>query len=230
LTGSNTSNKLDLWIVIPAYNVGKFLSEVLQMTKLYIPVHRIIVVDDGSSDNTAEIAREQNVLILSNPKNMGKGFALKTGISYIIQRNPGWIITMDSDLQHDPELLPEFIKRASKNREDIIIGERKRHGTMPWDRRFSNFSTSKLLSIFTGIQIKDAQCGYRLFRGSFADVDNLRGNNYDFETECLLYWTKRGARIGWLPIPTIYSGAPSSMHRLKDTFRFLRIIFRNLIS
>ncbi|MBT3232595.1 MAG: glycosyltransferase family 2 protein [Calditrichaeota bacterium] len=223
-------NSPDVWIIIPSYNVGDYLGNVLQKTKQYIPEHNIVVVDDGSEDGTVDIARQHNVVILSNPNNMGKGFALKTGIGYIIERKPQWVITMDGDGQHDPEILQAFISRATEDIEDIIIGERRRHGGMPWDRRFSNYSTSKLLSIVTGVSIKDAQCGYRLIRGSFIDVRNLKSNNYDFETECLLQWANKKARFGWLPVPTIYSGAPSSMNRVRDTFRFLRVVFKDIFS
>lgn len=224
------SNTPDVWVIIPSFNVGEYLGNVLRETKKFIPENKIVVVDDGSMDNTVEIARENNVVILLNPNNMGKGFSLKYGIRYIVQHNADWVITMDGDQQHDPSLLPDFIKHASEDREDVVIGERKREGDMPWDRRFSNYSTSRLLSIVTREQIRDAQCGYRLIRCSFVEDLNSKSNKYDFETECLLEWAKKNARFGWLPIPTIYSGAPSSMHRVKDTFRFLRVIFRHLIS
>lgn len=215
----------DIYLLIPAYNVAQYLPELLNKALDYVPSERILVVDDGSSDNTAEIAREKGVNVLSHRLNLGKGAALRDGFDYLRKENAEWVVVLDGDMQHDPSMLPEFIDHARQNTNDIVIGVRRRNrGGMPWDRRFSNWSSSMLLSIITGRKIKDSQCGYRLIRLKMLDGINLRSNGYEFETELLLKLSRSGARFGWIEIPTKYEGSPSSINRFSDTVRFLKVV------
>ena len=218
-------------LLIPAYNVENYLDELICEVSKYLPVKNILVVDDGSNDRTAEIARNQDVDLIVHEKNLGKGAALLSGFDYLIERGSEWVITMDGDLQHDPASLPEFIERAVKGNYDLVIGERKRNaGGMPWDRRFSNFTTSLLLSLASGQRIRDSQCGYRLIRCNILKDIEIYSSGYEFETECLLKLSKAGARIGWIEIPTRYRGAASSINRFRDTLRFLKVYLRFIIT
>jgi len=217
----------DIWLLIPAYNVEQYLPELLTKALDYVPSERILVVDDGSSDNTAEVARKKGVNVLSHPLNLGKGAALRDGFDYLRKVNAEWVVIIDGDMQHDPSMLPEFIDNARQNTNDIVIGVRKRNrGGMPWDRRFSNWATSLLLSIVTGRKIRDSQCGYRLIRLKMLDGIKLRSNGYEFETELLLKLSRSGARFGWIEIPTRYEGSPSSINRFSDTVKFIKVVIR----
>ncbi len=213
-------------LLIPAYNVAANLGDLIEEALKYIPAQNIIVVDDGSTDRTSQIARRFGVELLSHDKNQGKGAALLNGFNYLIKRGVEWVITIDGDMQHDPAMLPDFIAKAESGRYDIVIGARRLAGNMPWDRRFSNWSTSWLLSLVTGRKIKDSQSGYRLIRCSLLKAIELQSSGYEFETECLLKLSRAGAEFGWIDIPTHYKGAPSSINRFKDTLRFLKIVVR----
>ncbi len=229
LKPTDTSVVDHLWIVIPAYNVARHLGTLIMQLREAVPVDRMIVVNDGSSDDTGKVAEESGVRVVTFEKNRGKGLALRTGFQYARSMEARWIMTIDGDLQHDPRHIPEFIQMASRGSFDLIIGARRRgESDMPWDRRFSNWSTSLLLRLITGRRIEDAQCGFRLFRAALLDGVSLRCRRYDFETEYLLSMIRKGARIGWVPISTLYKGGSSSIRRLPDTMRFLRVVGRYL--
>ncbi len=220
-----------VWLLIPAYNVAPMFGQLIDGALKYLPADRILVVDDGSTDQTGEIAHERGVMVISHESNQGKGAALRSGFDHLCRQNADWIITMDGDLQHAPALIPAFIEAAAGGEYDVVIGCRQWDtGGMPWDRRFSNRSTSLILSLVTGLRIRDSQCGFRLIRRKLLDGLKLRGRRFEFETECLLRLARRGARLGWVGIPTMYDGAPSSINRFTDTIRFVKVVLRHLIS
>ena len=219
------------WLLIPAYNVEAYLGRLLQEALLYLTAQTILVVNDGSTDNTAGVAESHHVNLVSHPRNSGKGAALRTGFDYLLGRGAEWVITIDGDLQHDPSRLPDFIEQAELDDHDIIIGTRQRKvGGMPWDRRFSNWATSLILSIVTGQKVSDSQSGYRLIRCRMLKGMEFRCKGYDFETEMLLKLSRVGARIGSIEIPTIYDGAPSTINSVKDTLKFLKVILRFILT
>ncbi len=155
-----------IWLLIPAYNVSQHIGSLIDQALEYIPLKKILVVNDGSTDDTASIAEQRGVTVISNTRNLGKGVSLRKGFYHIIEQGGGWIITIDGDMQHNPDDLPGFIKSAKLDNWDIVIGNRENRSGMPLDRQFSNWLTSKILSFVTGTIIKDGQCGYRLLRAS----------------------------------------------------------------
>lgn len=221
--------KLDIWLLIPAYNVGRHLESLLTQALTYVSKDRILVVNDGSVDDTAKIANLKGVTVISNYSNLGKGVTLRKGFQHIFEQGGGWIITIDGDLQHNPDDLPAFISCAKSDIYDIVIGNRTNRGGMPLDRQFSNWLTSSILSLITRVKIKDGQCGYRLLRASRLKQLELFASYYDFETECLLKLISHGAKIGWVPIETIYLDELSSIHRFRDTVRFIKVVLAHII-
>ncbi len=217
-------------IVIPAYNVGQHLGELLDQIGNYISIDKVIVIDDGSDDDTADIGAKYSAKVISFEENHGKGIALRIGFNYSVAVDAEWIMTIDGDLQHDPSHIPDFFEMADNAEYDLLIGMRDRSpGIMPWDRRFSNWSTSSLLSMITDQDIKDAQCGYRLFRAELLRGMKLHRKRYDLETEFLLKAAGKGARIGWVTISTKYQGESSSIRRFVDTLRFIRTVVIHLV-
>jgi glycosyltransferase involved in cell wall biosynthesis len=215
----------EIWLLIPAYNVARYIQQLLVQTSRHIPSVNTIVVDDGSSDETAKLAESMGVILFSHQRNMGKGAAIRDGFKIAIENGAKWAITMDGDLQHDPEFLPDFLHYANEGTNDIIIGNRRIAGTkMPLDRRFSNWSSSLLLSLITKRRLLDVQCGYRMFKTDVLKDLDCRSDRYDFETEILLKLIRRGARIGWVEIPTHYNHQPSDIKRWRDTRRFIKIV------
>ena len=137
------------------------------------------------------------------------------------------MIVLDGDLQHEPIYIPDLIKEAARG-SDLVMGYRRRSREMPWDRKFSNWSTSSLLSIISGKTIRDGQCGYRMLNLELLKKINLTTIRYDLETELLLEYISAGAKLGWVPISTKYHGESSSINRLADTARFLEVVVKHL--
>lgn len=217
--------------IIPAFNVQNTIAEVICRTNQVIPLHHIIVIDDGSNDQTGTIARQAGCIVLRNDFNCGKGFSLKKGFAFAIQNSFQALITLDGDLQHDPQEIPDFITAFEATQADLILGDRSHDfSTMPFDRQLSNKITSLIISIFTGQRVRDSQTGYRLIRAEILKHISLISNRYETESELLIKALLRGYRIAHVPIKTIYNQQPSHIHRLIDTLRFLKIFFFSIIS
>lgn len=216
-------------LIIPAYQAATTLRLLLQQTVDYIPATRTIVVDDGSTDDTSKLASTTGVCLIQHERNLGKGAALQSGLAAAIEFGMDWAITIDADLQHPPESISDFLRKASSTNFDLIIGRRNFSSeVMPLDRRFSNTASSALLSLLLGIRLYDAQCGFRMIRLSSLKGMQFHSPGYEFEAELLIKLIKRRARIGWVAIPTRYGTESSHIRRGRDTIRFLSTIFREL--
>lgn len=195
-----TINK-NVWVIIPAYNEGKKILNVIGKTKKYI--ENIIVVDDGSKDNTVEIAEKTGVKVLKHIINLGKGAALKTGCEFALSRKAKILIAIDADGQHDPAEIPKFLKELIGT--DIVFGYRQLTKTMPGVLRFGNWFISKMVWLFFGIKLKDTQCGYRAFTADTYKKIKWQAQNYDVESEMITNVGKKGLKYEEIPIQTIYS-------------------------
>ena len=216
-------------VLIPAYNAEKSLGElILRLCKSLGDV-QIVVVDDGSVDKTNEVAASAGAVVLRHEKNRGKGAALQTGFNFITeQAGIEFIVTMDADLQHQPEDVPKFFLAQQKSNADIIIGWREKIGTrMPVHRRLSNTVTSALVGIRTGVKVKDSQCGFRLIRRSVIERVHLEAAGYEAETEFLIKAASRGFTVDFVPVQTIYGPEKSYMTYWATTVNFIKVIFRN---
>jgi len=211
--------------IIPAFNAADKISAVIHNVKSYLG-QNIIVIDDGSVDNTKEVAAKTNVVVLCHDKNLGKGAALKTGFQKALSLKWDAIITLDADGQHNPAYIPELIRAFSKKKYDIIIGSRMGNlKKMPFHRIFSNKTTSKLLSWRLGQQLQDSQSGYRIIRSIVLRNINLYTSHYDTETEVILKSGLLDYKIGFIDIETIYQNEPSSIRLITDTWRFIKLYF-----
>jgi glycosyltransferase involved in cell wall biosynthesis len=216
--------------VIPCFNVEQTISEVITKVSQFIKSAHIIVVDDGSQDQTAAIAKKTGAVIIRNGVNRGKGYSLKRGFQYAIQKGYDAIITLDGDLQHDPLEISKFIDRYFNTNDDLILGDRTDDfSNMPLDRQFSNKMTSLLISLLTGQRIRDSQSGYRLIKTDVFKHITLISNRYETESELLVKALLHGFKIGHVPIRTIYNDQQSHIHRFVDTLRFIKIVIINLI-
>ena len=217
-------------ILIPAYNAERTLPELIgTLLKLPVVPVKIVVIDDGSVDNTAEVAAiDQRVLVKTLEKNQGKGNALRTGFDLILQRyNVEYILCMDADLQHPASSVPDFLASAADGNSKFVIGNRlKKPGVMPVHRILSNSITSWLISRVTGQEIKDSQCGYRLVHRDVLTGLALQENGFQLESEMIIRAVQRGYRIDFIDIPTVYHANSSHISNLQDTIRFIRLIFR----
>ncbi len=210
-------------VLIPAYNAAASLRGVIEGIKEYVP--SILVVDDGSTDATAEIALAAGVHVLRHQINRGKGVALRTGFWFLLYQGYRAIITMDADGQHDPSYIPLFIDAYKKGKGDIIIGSRAAEfHAMSWLRRFWNRLGVKAVSKLIGTPLTDTQSGYRLIKAEVLQGLPLRAAGYEVELELLIKACKRGHRVVEIKVITHYiDGRPSSHFRpVRDTWLVCR--------
>jgi len=217
------NHKTEIVALIPAYNAARSLPAVIAGVKEFgLPV---VVVDDGSDDATAEIARTAGVVVLRHPVNRGKGTALRTGFWFILQQGYKAVITIDADGQHDPSYIPSFIRAFEQARGEIIIGSRAgEFGGMSWLRRFWNKLGVRTVSKMIGTPLTDTQSGYRLIASTVLQGLPLRAAGYEGELELLLKACKRGHEVTEILIISHYAdGRPSSHFQpVRDTWLVCR--------
>ncbi len=214
-------------VIIPAYNAADSLAKLLERTKAVLSHEDIFVVNDGSNDATKEIAEKYTKNIISHSANFGKGAALQTGFDAVLKKNYDAIITMDADLQHQPEDIPKFIEACIQTKYDVIIGSRLHNMQgMPIHRVVSNTITTVLVRIRTGANISDSQSGFRFITRKMLEQIRLQSTGFEAETEFLIKAAAIGASFGSIPIETIYAGEKSNMTHLQTTVNFIKILFR----
>jgi len=213
-------------ILIPAYNAAKYLPELFKRIATVDKLDRVLVVSDGSTDKTVSVCEEHQVKVIGLKSNGGKGHALKAGFKQIIADNNEFFITIDADLQHDTKFIPAFIQKFSETQADVIIGSRLHDVSgMPKDRFLSNKITTALLSLLAGRKLPDSQSGYRLLSTKTVKEIDLSCNRYEMESELLVKAARAGLKIDSIPISTVYNGEDSYMHKVKDTYRFIKMYF-----
>jgi glycosyltransferase involved in cell wall biosynthesis len=213
--------------VIPAYNEATRIRPVIEnVIRQGIPA---VVIDDGSGDETSEVATDAGATVIRHPGNRGKGEALKTAFRYAVERNLEAIVTLDGDGQHDPAEIPRLVAEAERKAADIVVGCRMDDvASMPLIRKGTNLLTSAILSRLAHARIRDSQSGFRLIRTRVLRAVNLVSQNYDLESEILVRAARKGFRIAEVPVRTIYAGSPSSIRPGIDAVRFVRLVLRLL--
>jgi glycosyltransferase involved in cell wall biosynthesis len=212
--------------VIPAYQAGSHLGGVLERVRAHLDATSILVVDDGSTDLTADIARDAGVRLLRHTANRGKGAALQTGFRAASELGFTHVLTLDADGQHPPECIPDFL--AARDRADILIGWRLHDpAAMPRARRLSNRATAAILSSLAGQTILDGQSGYRLHALRAIGALRFASRGFMLESELLVRAARAGARLGHVPIPCVYGDETSHIHAARDTVRFLWLVARS---
>ncbi|MBN1466576.1 glycosyltransferase family 2 protein [candidate division KSB1 bacterium] len=214
-------------IAIPVFNEARFIGQLLAEISATVAIDHILVIDDGSTDATAAIARGFGVHLIEHAQNMGKGEAMKTAFSFARQRGYRWIIFMDGDGQHLAGHLPAFLDEIGRERADVVLGHRMDRRQMPLHRQLSNDMTSVLISLCAGVRIRDSQCGFRAVRLSSMDGIHITAHGFQVESEMLLKLGRAGARLMHLPIRTVYGDEASSIHLLADTLKFIKLLLKS---
>ena len=213
--------------LIPGYNEGPRIGPVGLAAREHLPV---LVVDDGSSDDTADRAREAGAVVVIQQPNQGKGAALRTGFRRALADGADAILTLDADGQHDPAEIPQLLDvwtaAAAGVRPDLVIGARN-FRSMPPLRRLSNALGRRAFSWAVGRDIPDNQSGYRLVsrRLAAATVDSAE-TGFAFEVEQITTCLRMGGTIAWVPVRTIYAGAPSHIRPIAHLREFIGIVRR----
>jgi glycosyltransferase involved in cell wall biosynthesis len=209
--------------VIPAYNEGKTIRKVIEKTVQF--VDRVIVVDDGSRDNTVEEVRKTSAELIVLPKNKGKANAIKTGFKEC--RNYDIVVMLDGDLQHPPEEIPALVKCIEEGN-DLCIGSRffKGPGIMPLSCRFSNRVASLLISFLARQKITDPQSGFRAIRRERLDELELNAKRYAIEHIMVLEAARKNFKIKETPMSCVYGKEKSHIKPVRDTLRVMYHILR----
>jgi glycosyltransferase involved in cell wall biosynthesis len=215
--------------VIPAYNEEATIAQVVEGIRRV--VDRVIVVDDGSSDDTADRARTAGAEVIAHRANAGKGAAVRTGLHRVFDEPFTHVLLLDADMQHLPAEAASLVAEAGRSGADVVVGERQfERNLMPAARYHANRLGSRALSWFVGVPIQDTQCGFRVFRVDAIRPIPLTASGYEIETEMLIKVRRRGGRVATVPITAVYSGQRSKLRPIPDTTRtcFRAVYYRFL--
>ena len=218
-------DRLTVGAIVPAYQEEKHIAEVVRRTLKQLP--NVVVVDDGSTDATADEARTAGADVIVHEQNRGKGESIKSGFRYWLEHGSTYVIVLDGDGQHLPEEIDRFLNAASSSGAKLLIGTRMNDvRTMPLVRRTVNRYMSRKISRLCGQEIPDTQCGFRMVHRDI--IPDLLGGTerFDYETEMLILASRAGCRIASVPISTVYSDEVSSIHPVRDTLRFFKLMRR----
>lgn len=210
--------------IIPAFNAQRTLPPVVEEALKYI--EPVIVVDDGSSDSTGDVARAAGAMVLRHEKNRGKGAALKTAFEWAIENNFDAVITLDADGQHLPSEIPKFLAVRDA---DLVIGGRAHHfGQMVPRRRTANRISAWCIAKAAGVPVSDSQSGFRRYSTRFLRAVKLHTDGFDLESEVIVLAGKRGFRIITIPIDLGFVDGVSTSHfkPLKDVLRIAWTVAR----
>jgi len=206
--------------LIPAYQEGPRIGAVVERARAHLPV---VVIDDGSSDDTAGRAEAAGATVVHQLPNAGKGAALRAGFRYALDGGYSAAVTLDADGQHDPDEIPAFLDVFRERRPELVIGKRA-FGEMPPVRRLSNTLGGLTLSAALGRNVPDNQSGYRLIgRVLMRAMLESDESGFEFEVEMIARAIALGLPIEWVPIRTIYAGEPSHIEPWRHFREFLRV-------
>jgi len=215
--------------IVPAFNEAASIADVVR--GLHGVVSHVLIVDDGSTDQTAARARAAGAEVLSRGTNTGKGSAVRAGIAHVMTGPFTHVLLLDGDLQHRPGEALLLLAAAERTGADLVLGERQfSREDMPAARYHANRIGSRALSWFVGAAVQDSQCGFRVCRLDALRDLPLRARGYDIETEMLVKLRRRGARMVSVPITAVYTAGRSKLRPVRDTTRtcFLAVYYQFL--
>jgi glycosyltransferase involved in cell wall biosynthesis len=206
--------------LIPAYNEAERIGCVIQQARAHVA--EVVVIDDGSADDTAGVAKSAGARVIRHERNQGKGATIVTGLEYFRQSDAAAAILLDADGQHDPAEIPKFLAVTGAG---IVVGSRMQDTReMPVVRALTNRFTSWVTSKLARQRIPDSQCGYRLIKRAVLPDLKFSTVRFETETEMLLQAGRAGHKILSVPIRTIYEpGRVSRIHPWQDTMRFFKL-------
>ena len=206
------------YVVMPAYNEGRTIAQVVSRTKSLFPQVSLIVIDDGSSDNTAKEAANAGAEIVKLPFNCGYGVALQAGLLRAYRAGARLVVTLDADGQHEPEEIRWLVEPVINGKADVVLGSRyladSRTYPVRLSRRLASFCMAKLLSIFLGQSFTDTTTGFQCLGakalGIISDLDDFPEKAPD--ADLLLYLAIHGCQIREVPVRMHSDSGGDSMH------------------
>ena len=219
------ATRVDCAAVIPCRNEAAAIGPLVTAVRAHLP--RVLVVDDGSTDSTAEVARKAGAEVLTSASSQGKGAALRTGLRRARELGCAWALLLDGDGQHAPEDIPAFLATMHAGHADLVIGNRMiSPGAMPPVRRGTNRLMSAVLSALSGTQLPDTQCGFRLLRLAVWETLPLQCAHFEVESEMLLACLADGRRVEFIPVRSCYSTGHSKIRPVRDALRWFAWLWR----
>jgi glycosyltransferase involved in cell wall biosynthesis len=221
-------------VLIPAYNEAPTIRAVVEAALPH--ADRVLVISDGSTDNTVAELAGLSVEVLEHADNRGKGFRLAEGLDHAFRGGADWVLTLDADGQHDPADIPAFLASARRRPRALIVGDRLGdRGSMPAGRAASIGFGDFFISWAAGRRLRDCQCGMRLYPAELwggMRIPARERRHFVFETAVLLRAAEAGAEIARVPIAARYAGyvhRPSRFRPVVDTLRIVRSVGRFLL-
>ena len=200
---TSLSPREDCAAVIPAYGCAGTIGEVVRGA--LETLSRVVVVDDGSADDTGALAQAAGAEVVRHERNLGKGEALRTGLEHALAQGVEALVFMDADGQHDPSDLPALLEAWDEGDHDLIVGARLSDPeSIPGARFWTNYIGTRILTWMTGRELLDSQSGFRILSASMARKMGLRSRGYAIETEMLMKTVRLGGSIAHVPVQTIY--------------------------
>ncbi|MEJ2609832.1 MAG: glycosyltransferase family 2 protein [Candidatus Thiodiazotropha sp.] len=210
-------------VILPCRNEALGLGVLLKKIESILPQAEILVVDDGSTDDSVKVCRANQVTVVSHPYGMGNGAAIKTGTRHA---KGDLLVFMDADGQHNPEMIPALLKKLEEGY-DMVVGARRPDTHASIFRRFANFIYNKLASLMTGYVIQDLTSGFRVVRARhFIKFLYLLPNGFSYPTTSTMAFFRSGLPVGYLPIEAAARQGKSHIKLFKDGFRFFVIILK----
>jgi len=214
---------MDITVVIPAKNEAENLELLLPELADYISLDRVVVVDDGSTDNTLRVCETQGVRTVKHAYSKGNGAAIKSGARLA---DTEWILFMDADGQHPPSAIPSLIAQCEKGA-DLVVGARSAEAQANFGRSLANSLYNHLSSIIVGHKILDLTSGFRLVRRQyFLEFIHLLPNGFSYPTTSTMAFFRAGYSVNFVPFEGKKREGKSHISPLKDGVRFLLIIFK----
>ncbi len=214
---------MQISVVLPAKNEAQGLERTLPALRACLPDAEVIVVNDGSTDDTAAIAAAHGATVLSSPYAMGNGAAIKRGAR---AARGDVIVFMDADGQHDPYLIPQLLAKLDEGY-DMVVGARDTSGQASAGRSLANGFYNKLASWMTGHKIDDLTSGFRAVRADrFREFIHLLPNGFSYPTTSTMAFFRSAYPVAYVPIPVAARIGKSHIKPIRDGLRFLLIIFR----
>jgi glycosyltransferase involved in cell wall biosynthesis len=214
--------------IIPAFNEAEAIAGVIRGIRSF--GIGVVVVDDGSTDETSLIAEKEKAYVIHHLHRNGKGLSIRNGFNYALKQGYDLVFTIDGDGQHDPLDIPKFLNKIKKRRCSVVVGNRMNSPKgMPFIRIITNKIMSSIISAICRQYIPDTQCGYRLFTGDAISVIDIKSRKFEIDSELLVKLAQKNFRIDSVPIKSIYASETSKIRPVRDTFRFLGFIINMLV-
>ena len=206
--------------VVPCLNEARAIGALVP--RLFSHVCEVLVIDDGSSDDTGRLASLAGARVVRHDSPLGKGAALATGWSAAVQDSALWALLLDGDGQHDPDDAPDLFAAAVAGIH-LVVGNRMPNAqAMPFVRRQTNRWMSRRISTLASCTIPDSQCGYRLVHLPSLQKVGLRSRCFEIESEMIVAFARAGLGIASAPIQVRYRGERSKISPVRDTLRWIR--------